>query len=422
MTKSPTRSPPFSTTTATKVPQEIISEEEMALIDSAFASAAAQFPRNQRSIQSITRLSKRTLLDSMATGSSPDIEDSGRVGWSDSSPLKKRNRGLDSFLHRFRRKRGLSVTDITATEWCEKQMEFCLLFGKPEKTKAMKAGSVRHVELEEEVIKRVKIHVSSNEDVWALKFVNFIIGANQLIFDGLTRELPIVGFAEGIWMVGVIDEIRISESERYATLVDTKTRVQAKFPTEPQQRNGRYNQWLVDYFFKLLKLVDFFLAVLVTHMFKIYLGRLQLMCYKRLWDSLVVDKFPVQKFFDFFSLNPHCILSAEIRENTAKSGFASETLNDLVRYFRNSCFQLPRAHGLLTLRYELQADQSLIGEDEFAYDCEWVKGQIKSSLEFWVGERKASYTPTEERWKCRFCKFANVCPGNSNPNASSTPS
>ncbi|CAA3007515.1 exonuclease V, chloroplastic [Olea europaea subsp. europaea] len=388
MTKSPTRSPPFSTTTATKVPQEIISEEEMALIDSAFASAAAQFPRNQRSIQSITRLSKRTLLDSMATGSSPDIEDSGRVGWSDSSPLKKRNRGLDSFLHRFRRKRGLSVTDITATEWCEKQMEFCLLFGKPEKTKAMKAGSVRHVELEEEVIKRVKIHVSSNEDVWALKFVNFIIGANQLIFDGLTRELPIVGFAEGIWMVGVIDEIRISESERYATLVDTKTRVQAKFPTEPQQRNGR----------------------------------LQLMCYKRLWDSLVVDKFPVQKFFDFFSLNPHCILSAEIRENTAKSGFASETLNDLVRYFRNSCFQLPRAHGLLTLRYELQADQSLIGEDEFAYDCEWVKGQIKSSLEFWVGERKASYTPTEERWKCRFCKFANVCPGNSNPNASSTPS
>lgn len=131
-------------------------------------------------------------------------------------------------------------------------------------------------------------------------------------------------------MVGVIDEIRISESERYATLVDTKTRVQAKFPTEPQQRNGRYNQWLVDYFFKLLKLVDFFLAVLVTHMFKIYLGRLQLMCYKRLWDSLVDDKFPVQKFFDFFSLNPHCILSAEIRENTAKSGFASEVRNNFL--------------------------------------------------------------------------------------------
>lgn len=43
-------------------------------------------------------------------------------------------------------------------------------------------------------------------------------------------------------MVGVIDEIRISviDTERYATLVDTKTRARAKLPAEPQQRNGRY--------------------------------------------------------------------------------------------------------------------------------------------------------------------------------------
>ncbi|KAL2488833.1 Exonuclease V [Forsythia ovata] len=385
MTESPTRSPPPSSTssTGTIIPLEIISEEEMALIDAAFA--AAQLPHNARSIQSITRLSKRNLLGCTATRSR-DIEDSGRVGGSDGSPLKKRNRGLDSFLHRFRRKRGLSVTDITATEWCEKQMEFFLLFGKPKMTKAMKAGIARHWELEEEVIKRVKVHVESNEDVWALKFVNFIIGANQLIFDGLTRELPLVGFAEGIWMVGVIDEIRIPESERYATLVDTKTRVQAKLPSEPQRRNGR----------------------------------LQLMCYKHLWDSLVDEKFPTQKFFDFFSLNPHYILSAEIRENTAKSGFASETLNDLVRYFQNSCCQLPRAHNLLMLRYELQEDQSLLGEDQFAYDSEWLKGQVKSSLEFWLGEREASYTPMEERWKCKFCKFTTVCPVSSNRDTSST--
>ncbi|XP_028099355.1 uncharacterized protein LOC114298900 isoform X4 [Camellia sinensis] len=36
-------------------------------------------------------------------------------------------------------------------EWCEKQMEFSLLFGKPEKTKAMKAGIARHAVLEEEM-------------------------------------------------------------------------------------------------------------------------------------------------------------------------------------------------------------------------------------------------------------------------------
>jgi len=39
-------------------------------------------------------------------------------------------------------------------------------------------------------VKKVKVQVKSKEDTWALKFLNFIIGANQLLFEGLTRELP----------------------------------------------------------------------------------------------------------------------------------------------------------------------------------------------------------------------------------------
>ncbi|CAI9776432.1 unnamed protein product [Fraxinus pennsylvanica] len=379
MTESPAPPRPPTSSNATKIPQEIISEEEMALIDAAFV--AAQLPRNPSCIQSITR----TLLG----GTAPDIEDSGRVDWSDwdSRPLKKRNRGIDSFLHRFRRERGLSVTDIIATEWCEKQMEFFLLFGKPEITNAMKVGRARHVELEQEVTKSEKVPVKSNEDIWAQKFLNFIVGANQLIFDGLTRELPVVGFVEGIWIIGKIDEIRLplTDSERYATLVDTKTRVHPRLPSEPQRRNGR----------------------------------LQMMCYKYLWDSLVDDKFPAENLFNYFSVNPHYILSPEIRENTRKSGFASETLNDLVGYFRNSCRRLPRANNLLILRYESQEDQSLLGEDPFAYDSEWLTDQIKSSVEFWLNKREARYTPTEERWKCKFCKYTKVCTVNSTPDASS---
>ncbi|KAG8387721.1 hypothetical protein BUALT_Bualt02G0050900 [Buddleja alternifolia] len=399
MTESSSQSSPTADcdVKTAKIPIEIVSEEEMALIEAAFAATAAaalpstQFHRNSRSIRSITLLSKRTISACTGIGS-PDIEDSGRVGGSSRPRKDKKNRVLESFLHRFRKGRGLSVTDITGTEWCEKQMEFTLLFGKPQRTKAMKAGSARHVALEEEVIKRVKVHVESAEDVWALKFINFIVGANQLLFDGLTRELPLVGFAEGVWMLGIIDEIRmpVSESERYPILVDTKTRVRATLPGEPQRRNGR----------------------------------LQLMCYKHMWDSLVADKFPSQKFFDFFSLNPNHVLSQEIRENTAKSGFSSETLDDLVRYFRNSCCLLPRAHDQLLLRYELQGDQSLLGEDEFSYEPDLVKGQIKSCLEFWHGERDASYPPIDERWKCRFCNFASACPVNlnSNPGDDGTPS
>ncbi|KAH0715752.1 hypothetical protein KY284_008657 [Solanum tuberosum] len=393
--RSPIHTPPEEIQTSqnphnivSEIPLEIISEEEMAIIEAAFAatrslvksplrasSSPAHFQNNVRSIQSITLLSKRSLSSCSSQSDSlvVDVEDSGRLMSS-----QKRNRVVASLLSRYRRKRGLAVTDITATEWCEKKMEYTLLCGKPEKTKAMKAGSSRHEALEEEVIKKVKVPVDSAEDVWALKFLNFIVGANQLLFDGLTRELPLVGFAEGVWMVGVIDEIRMPEgqSDAYPMLVDTKTRAEASLPREPQRRNGR----------------------------------LQLMCYKHLWDSLVADDFPSGQFFEFFSLNPNRILSAQVRESTAKCGFAAETLTDMLRYSRNTWCMLPPAHEQLLLRYEFQGDQSLLGEDQFEYDIDWVKGQIKCSLEVWQGEREASYTPEDERWKCWSCKFASECP------------
>ncbi|RXH80762.1 hypothetical protein DVH24_004676, partial [Malus domestica] len=76
------------------------------------------------------------------------------------------------------------------------------------------------------------------------------------------------GFAKGVWMMGVIDEIRmpVTETNRNPILVDTRTRVKDTLTVEPQRRNGR----------------------------------LQLMCYKYIWDDLVADKFPSKKFFTFF--------------------------------------------------------------------------------------------------------------------------
>lgn len=138
----------------------------------------------------------------------PDIEDYGKL------------------LHQFRSRRGLSVTDVSKTEWCDKQMEFSLSFkefkndetkpgeewcsqrkidldisfrGGRRKNEAIKAGIDRHVQLQREVLSPVK--VKSLEEVMAAKLVNFINGVNRLRTDGLTRELPIVSFdfAQGIW-------------------------------------------------------------------------------------------------------------------------------------------------------------------------------------------------------------------------------
>ncbi|MCL7027186.1 hypothetical protein MKW94_016997 [Papaver nudicaule] len=371
------------------IPVEIISEEEMALIEAAFAAttkylssrsslpSASQSQRNGKSIGTIPLNTKRRLSgcsESDNNLTSTDIED--LVGDSKNTQ-KKKLKVFDTFLHRFRRKRGLAITDITATEWCEKQMEFVLLRGKPKATRAMKAGTARHTKLEQEVIKRVEVRVEAAEDAWAVRLMNFISGTNQLLFEGLTRELPVIGCVDGVWMVGVIDEIRmpVTDTSRNPIFVDTKTRVRATLPSGPQTRNGR----------------------------------LQLMCYKYLWDSLVKDDFSARSFLSFFGLNPHYTLSVEVQQHASSSGFPAKTLEDLLAYFRNTCLMLPLADEQLLLRYEFQGDQSLLGEDNFTYDHTWLIGQIKYCLEFWLGEREADFVPQEERWKCRSCKFASVC-------------
>lgn len=127
-------------------------------------------------------------------------------------------------------------------EWCQKQMEFMLELGKPERTEAMKAGLDRHAQLDEEVrphfsspkqnaasstrfylemrpipsdsgivpmenfserisfrlgfileqvFRSVGVAIRCAEESWALKFISFIVGTNQLMLEDITREVPV---------------------------------------------------------------------------------------------------------------------------------------------------------------------------------------------------------------------------------------
>lgn len=393
MSESPPIQTPPGDSTQPQIPVEIISEEEMALLESALLSATTRAPIrisrtlssstppspthfqvNVRSIDSIAVHSKRRLSSSSSSSSQgayvKDIEDLGNT--------QKRNRKLDSLLHRFRRRRALAVTDIVASEWCQKQMEFTLVRGKPKATKAMKAGTDRHAQLEEEVVKRVEINVKEREDIWAVKLMNFIVGVNQLLFEGLTRELTLFSFVQGVWMVGVIDELHLPTTEYVHSpfLVEIKTRSQSTLPSEAQKRNGK----------------------------------LQLMCYKYMWDTTISHNFPASRFYSFFGLNSHYILSEEVQGLAATSGISAKTLDDLVMYYGNTCATLSTAQDELLLRYEFQGDNSLLGEEKFTYDSTWLMSQLKCSLEFWLGEREPNYVSPDEDWKCRYCQFASICP------------
>ena len=177
-------------------------------------------------------------------------------------------------------------------------------------------------------------------------------------------------------MVGKIDEVRMPYKHN-PILVETKTRVRDTVPAEPQKRNGR----------------------------------IQLMCYKYLWDNLVANRdFPCREFYDYFELNPQRKLCKDLQKASADSGFTALTLDDVVICYQNTCKMLPRAHRQLVLRYESQRDKSLLDEEKFAYDGGWLKRQIRNCLDFWLGQREATFVDEEEDWKCGYCDFAPECP------------
>lgn len=365
-------------------------------------TSATRIRRISTSTQSVPAQAKRSLF----THSEPAIEDIGSFV----SNRKKKSRADDTLLHRFRSKRGLFVTDITKTEWCEKQMEFSLFSeewknyeAKPDtafvygggrrNSNPMKAGIDRHVQLEREVLEQVEVNVKSCEDYMALKLVNFINGVNQLLSDGLTRELPIISFdfAHGIWIVGKIDEIRMPKlkNDHNPVLVETKTRYRDTVPAEPQKRNGM----------------------------------IQLMCYKYLWDNLVAHAnhdFPSKQLFDYFELNPRRTLCKDLQKACVDSGISALTLDDVVVCYQNMCKMLPPSNDQLVLRYESQRDQSLLEEEKFVYDDGWIKDEISVCLEFWLGWREASCVDEEEEWKCRFCDFVSECPAYTDDDSEST--
>ncbi|KAJ7298543.1 hypothetical protein O6H91_Y552700 [Diphasiastrum complanatum] len=252
--------------------------------------------------------------------------------------------------------------------------------GKPEKTFAMKAGSARHLELEIEFSTKVEVEVQSKEDSWAIRMVNFIIGTRQLYAEGLTRELPVLGLLESTWLVGVIDELRMCDmgGVQCPLLVDTKTRLRPSPPSEAQKRNAR----------------------------------LQLMCYKLIWDTMTQKGISSEIFYECFDLRPHKPLSESVKCHVDRLAMHLRVCNfeDVVQLFNEECLLLPSCHSSLLLRYEWQADQSILGEDEFPFELEWCTDRLKWHLEYWQGQRPATFVADDEHWKCNFCSFAGVCP------------
>lgn len=112
-------------TPSTHIPLEIVSEDEMALIEAALSAAAARTISSSSPFLAASRNLKRTIsfpsqqralacCSDTKTPPREDVEDLGHP----QIKKEKKSGGLSSLYLKFRSRRGLSVTDITQSVSC----------------------------------------------------------------------------------------------------------------------------------------------------------------------------------------------------------------------------------------------------------------------------------------------------------------
>ena len=279
------------------------------------------------------------------------------------------------------RPHGVAVTDLSSQLWCEKQLEFSLERGRILKDE-MKKGKERHRELHEEVANLIKVETKTMADRVALILHNQAVGLGRLVSRGMTRELPVWGFINSLFVVGSVDELDVKNRRLY--ILDTKTRRSGNMPSVSQRITTRF----------------------------------QLMIYNKLLYNLVAGKFSHSQLLKSFGLRNDDTISHEFKKQINEIG---DQIEPNVRNFSSATLKLfknlPPPEKAMIVKYETQDDRELIGTDEFSFDPERFKRDCDFVEGFWRGKRKATPVGTRNAWKCKYCEFETDCEEKPNRNA-----
>ncbi len=369
-------------------------------------------------------------------------------------------------LERFRTapKKPLSVTDLISPAWCELQYWYSLTrHGKKLRTAAMKAGTVVHKALEDQVHRTVKIEVKTREDAWGIRIWNVIQGLKMLRNTGITRELEIWGVIDGQVVNGVIDQLsydppddgldagsqggtggaagardRLPASQTslddYLKFSDVENGVSG---SSNSQTNSSRKIYITDVKTRGVKSLPSGASFRPTIM--------QLMIYHRLLSDLASNQVdptilfkryqldPSTPFSDSFiaeiaNLNEHTFYDAPTHQTaTVPDPSQSDSLalllehNSLTRLWslmaRSFATTFPASRAsiadILKVEYRSPTDASAAAAVQairtFRYDHDKVQAYLDDEMSWWRGERGAVGVPVEEAYKCRFCEFADSC-------------
>lgn len=216
----------------------------------------------------------------------------------------------------------------------------------------------------------------SREDRFAVKLSNLLSAVQSLIVHGTTvhREIPVFGapFGMGVFVIGMIDEMRCDQETLNLAIVELKTRKSNCMPTSSQK---------------------------MTH-------RLQLMLYKRLFDEMVNGCLTKEIISKHMKLNMTKVLGKGVLEHLQDRRV--NTLSKLMDTLLKLLQAVPFISDLF-LEYVYQEDGSVIGNIPVVYDESWVKSKLIRAFSYWKGDRQAVGVDIEDSWKCSYCPYSVAC-------------
>ncbi|XP_061074264.1 exonuclease V isoform X2 [Conger conger] len=295
------------------------------------------------------------------------------------SPRKRRRPGLGwNPMERFWRTH-LAVTQVCAQTWCELQVAYGfeiphVLTGQQESPE-MKAGADIHLSRELEVQRVVSVPALTREDRQAVSFLNLLSMIPALQAGLRVRELPVFGLLEGVFLMGVIDELCYSERGELV-LSELKTRRLHTLPA-PAQVKGH---------------------------------SLQVRLYKLLFDSLVRGDLQREHVMSHLHLRPERALGPGVLEHAGKLSLQVSTFGELLDLLilNLTYCELP-AVDRLSLEYCHQGTGAPISSQDVPFAEGQLREELRDYLAYWTGHREPRGVDIEEVWKCSSCCYQQHC-------------
>lgn len=293
--------------------------------------------------------------------------------------LQNWKRGLDvsSPMERFHLKY-LYVTDLSAQNWCELQMAYekeLPGFLTPEKAAVLDTGASIHLARELELHDLVTVPITTKEDNWAVKFLNILSMIPMLQSEGRIREFPVFGEVEGVFLVGVIDELHYT-AKGELELSELKTRRRPMLPLEAQKKKDCF----------------------------------QVRLYKYIFDAMVQGKVTPESLIHHTKLCRDKPLGPSVLRHARQGGFSVKSLGDLMElvFLSLTLSDLP-VIDILKIEYIHQETATVLGTEIVAFEEKEMRDKVQHYMAYWMGHREPQGVDVEEAWKCRTCNYADIC-------------